>query len=40
VSFRSRLRNLLIKDVRQEVEAAGAGTLIPQFNQNTKQRRA
>ena len=40
VSFRSRLRNLLIKDLRREIEEAGAGTAIPQFNQNTKQRRA
>jgi hypothetical protein len=40
VSFRSRLRNLLITDVRGEIEEAGAGTAIPQFNQNTKQRRA
>jgi hypothetical protein len=40
VSFRSRLRNLLITDVRGEIEEAGAGTAVPQFNQNTKQRRA
>jgi hypothetical protein len=40
VSFRSRLRNLLINDVKREIEEAGAGTAIPQFNQNTKQRRA
>lgn len=39
-SFRSRLRNLLIGEVRGEIEAAGAGTAVPQFNQNTKQRRA
>jgi hypothetical protein len=38
--FRSRLRNLLIKDARREIMEAGAGTAIPQFNQNTKQRRA
>ena len=38
--FRSRLRNLLISDARREIEEAGAGTAIPQFNQNTKQRRA
>jgi hypothetical protein len=40
VAFRSRLRNLLIADVRREIEEAGAGVAIPQFNQNTKQRRA
>ncbi|HEX8844873.1 MAG TPA: hypothetical protein VF791_09535 [Pyrinomonadaceae bacterium] len=38
-AFRSRLRNLLIEDARREIEAAGAGTAVPQFNQNTKQRR-
>ena len=36
--FRSRLRKILIGDVRREIEQAGAGTKIPQFNQNTKQR--
>lgn len=39
-SFRSRLRNLLIKDARREIAEAGAGTAIPQFNQNTRQRLA
>jgi hypothetical protein len=39
-AFRSRLRNLLIEDIRGEIAEAGAGTAIPQFNQNTKQRRA
>jgi hypothetical protein len=39
-AFRSRLRNLLIADARGEIMQAGAGTIIPQFNQNTKQRRA
>ncbi len=39
-AFRSRLRNLLIEDARREIAEAGAGTAIPQFNQNTKQRRA
>ncbi|PYS47630.1 MAG: hypothetical protein DMF68_15475 [Acidobacteria bacterium] len=38
-NFRSRLRNLLINDVRREISEAGAGRVIPQFNQNTKQRR-
>ncbi|HKR00391.1 MAG TPA: hypothetical protein VJT09_06945 [Pyrinomonadaceae bacterium] len=36
--FRSRLRAALITEVRREIEEAGAGTLIPQFNQNTRQR--
>lgn len=39
-TFRSRLRNLLITEARREITEAGAGTAIPQFNQNTKQRRA
>ena len=39
-SFRSRLRNLLVKDARRGIAEAGAGTAIPQFNQNTRQRRA
>lgn len=38
-SFHSRLRNLLIGEVRQQITEAGAGTLVPEFNQNTKQRR-
>ena len=38
-AFRSRLRNLLIGDARREITEAGAGTAVPQFNQNTKQRR-
>jgi hypothetical protein len=37
--FRSRLRTLLVSEVRREIGEAGAGTLIPKFNQNTKQRR-
>jgi hypothetical protein len=37
---RSRLRNLLIGEVRREVGEAGAGTDRPQFNQNTRQRPA
>ena len=39
-NFRSRLCNNLINDVRREITEAGAGTAIPKFNQNTKQRRA
>ncbi len=36
--FRARVRRLLVGAVRREIEAAGAGTAMPQFNQNTKQR--
>ncbi|HEX8708740.1 MAG TPA: hypothetical protein VF723_10900 [Pyrinomonadaceae bacterium] len=39
-AFRSRLRSLLLADVRGEIREAGAGTPVPAFNQNTKQRRA
>jgi hypothetical protein len=35
--FRARLRGLLIAKIRAEVAAAGAGTAIPEFKQNTKQ---
>ncbi|HEX8634317.1 MAG TPA: hypothetical protein VF703_09230 [Pyrinomonadaceae bacterium] len=38
-AYRTRLRNSLIAAARREIAEAGAGTLIPQFNQNTKQRR-
>lgn len=36
---RSRLRTALIKELRREIAEIGAGSLIPQFNQNTKQRK-
>lgn len=38
--YRARLRNLIVGDIRRDVESAGAGTAVPRFNQNTKQRRA
>ena len=38
-SFRARVRALLVKNVRDEIKQAGAGAAVPQFNQNTKQRR-
>ncbi len=38
--LRNRVRALLAADQRSEVLAAGAGPAIPQFNQNTKQRKA
>lgn len=37
--FRLRLRRLLIDEARREIAEAGAGSAIPKFNQNTKQRR-
>ena len=37
-AFSTRVRTVVIKEVRQEIEQAGAGTAVPQFNQNTKQR--
>jgi hypothetical protein len=37
--FRSRLKSLVVSEARREITQAGAGTLIPKFNQNTKQRR-
>lgn len=40
VTFRARVRALLVKDARNEIKEAGAGAAIPQFNQNTKQRRS
>lgn len=39
-AFRTRARSILIGDIRKEISEAGAGTAIPQFNQNTKQRRS
>ena len=38
-SFHKRVRASLVGQVRREVEEAGPGTAIPQFNQNTKQRK-
>jgi hypothetical protein len=38
-AFRSRLLGVLIDQISGEIQLAGAGTAIPQFNQNTKQRR-
>jgi hypothetical protein len=37
--FRSRLKASLVKETRQEIMKIGAGSLIPEFNQNTKQRK-
>src|SRR5436305_11800182 len=35
---RSRVRAAVVKEARREIEEAGAGTAVPQFNQNTRQR--
>lgn len=37
--FRARVRSLLVTEARREITEAGAGSAIPKFNQNTKQRR-
>jgi hypothetical protein len=37
-TVRSRVRSAVVREVRREIEEAGAGTPIPQFNQNTRQR--
>lgn len=37
-AFHSRIRAAIIAEARREVAEAGAGSAIPQFNQNTKQR--
>jgi hypothetical protein len=39
-AFGARARAQLVRELRDEIAKAGAGTAIPQFNQNTKQRRA
>jgi hypothetical protein len=38
-AYGARLRTLVLNEVRAEIALAGAGTPVPQFNQNTKQRR-
>jgi hypothetical protein len=38
--FRSRVLAILIADERNGIIEAGAGPVVPQFNQNTKQRKA
>ncbi len=37
-TFRSRVRAAALKEVKREIEEAGAGTAVPAFNQNTRQR--
>lgn len=36
---RGRLRSGLIKEIRAEIEEIGAGSLMPEFKQSTKQRK-
>ena len=37
-TFRTRVRTAVMKEVRREIEEAGAGTAVPQFRQTTRQR--
>jgi hypothetical protein len=39
-SVKGRMRSSLIKEIRQEIEEIGAGSLMPEFKQSTKQRRS
>jgi hypothetical protein len=39
-SAKGRMRSGLIKEIRQEVEEIGAGSLMPEFRQSTKQRQS
>ena len=39
-ALHTRIRGLLIAKLRAEIAEAGAGTLVPEFKQSTKQRRA
>lgn len=38
VSVKGRLRSALIKEMREEIDEIGAGSLMPEFKQSTKQR--
>jgi hypothetical protein len=38
LAFRSRVRSHLLGELQTEIRQAGAGPLVPTFNQNTKQR--
>ena len=37
-SAKGRMRSALIKEMREEIEKIGAGSLMPEFKQTTKQR--
>ena len=38
-SAKGRMRSALIKEIRTEIKEIGAGSLMPEFKQSTKQRR-
>ena len=38
-SVKGRMRSGLIREMRREIDEIGAGTLMPEFKQSTKQRR-
>ena len=38
-SVKGRMRAALIKEIREEIEEIGAGSLMPEFKQTTKQRK-
>jgi hypothetical protein len=37
-AFKTRVRRVLVGNIRTEISAAGAGTSVPEFKQSTKQR--
>lgn len=37
-TFKTRIRRVLVETIRTEIKNAGAGSSIPEFKQNTKQR--
>lgn len=39
-AVKGRMRSNLIKELRSEIEEIGAGSLMPEFKQSTKQRRS
>jgi hypothetical protein len=39
-SVKGRMRSALIKEMREEIDEIGAGSLMPEFKQSTKQRAA
>lgn len=36
---KGRMRSVLIKEIREEIDEIGAGSLMPEFKQSTKQRK-
>nr|MBA2493495.1 hypothetical protein [Acidobacteriota bacterium] len=39
-SVKGRMRSSLIKEMRREIAEIGAGSLMPEFKQSTKQRKS